>query len=99
MTDPRLLSWSLIVYSQIASTLSNVLSRDIKHVKLDEQGRIDSLVQAGVSDYFAKFITRLELMASNDFEKATGDVVQRLTGHPPKSFKEFAEENKSVWNA
>jgi predicted phage-related endonuclease len=99
LTDPRLLTWSLIVYSQIASTLSNVLSRDIKHVKLDEQGRIDSLVQAGVSDYFAKFITRLELMASNDFEKATGDVVQRLTGHPPKSFKDFAEENKSVWNA
>jgi predicted phage-related endonuclease len=99
MTGPRLLSWSLIVYPQIASTLSNVLGRKIKHVKLDEQGRIDSLVQAGVSDYFANFITRLELLASNDFEKATGDVVQRLTGHPPKSFKEFAEENKSVWNA
>jgi hypothetical protein len=42
-------------------------------------------------------MTRLELLASDDFEKATGDVVQRLTGHAPKSFKEFAEENKSVW--
>jgi predicted phage-related endonuclease len=76
-----------------------VLGREIKHVKLDEQGRIDSLVQAGVSDYFAKFMTRLELLASNNFEKATGDVVQRLTGHPPKSFKEFAEANKSAWKA
>jgi predicted phage-related endonuclease len=76
-----------------------VLGREIKHVKLDEQGRIDSLIQAGVSDYFAKFMTRLELLASNNFEKATGDVVQRLTGHPPKSFKEFAEANKSAWKA
>jgi predicted phage-related endonuclease len=86
-----------MIHTQIASILSDVLGRKITHVKLDEQGRIDGLVQAGVSDYFAKFMTRLELLASDDFEKATGDVVQRLTGHPPKSFKEFAEENKSVW--
>jgi hypothetical protein len=86
-------------YAQIAETLSGVLSRKIQHVRLNEQGRIEGLVQAGVSDYYARFLTRLELLASNDFEIATSDVVQRLTGHPPKSFKEFAEENKSAWSA
>jgi hypothetical protein len=95
MCRPRLLT----VCAQIAETLSGILGRKIQHVKLDEQGRIDGLVQAGVSDYYARFLTRLELLASNDFEKATNDVVHRLTGHSPKSFKEFAEENKSVWSA
>jgi hypothetical protein len=90
---------SLTDCAQIAETLSGVLGRTIQHVKLNEQGRIDGLVQAGVSDYYARFLTRLELLASNNFEVATSDVVQGLTGHPPKSFKEFAEENKSAWSA
>jgi predicted phage-related endonuclease len=89
----------LTIYTQIAQILSDVLGRKIQHVKLDEKSRIDGLVQAGLSDYYARFMTRLEVLAADDFEKVTGDVVQRLTGHPPKSFKEFAEENKSVWLA
>jgi hypothetical protein len=56
------------------------------------------MVQAGVSDYYARFITRIEILASRDFEKATGDAVQRMTGHPPKTFKQFAEENKASWS-
>jgi festuclavine dehydrogenase len=82
---------------QVAVTLSDVLGRKIQHVKLDETGRIDNLVQAGVSDYFARFMTRIEILASQDFENATGDAVQKMTGHPPKSFKQFVEENKTAW--
>ena len=89
----------LIDYVQIAETLSRVLGREIQHVKLDEKGRIDNLIQAGLSDYYARFVTNLEILASQDFEKATGDEVQRITGHAPKSFKQFAEENKAVWLA
>jgi len=44
-------------------------------------------------------MTNLEILASQDFEKATGDEVQRITGHAPKSFKQFAEDNKAVWLA
>ena len=86
-------------YVQIAETLSQVLGRDIQHVKLDEKGRIENLVQAGLSDYYARFVTNLEILASQDFEKATSDDVQRITGHAPKSFKQFAEDNNAVWLA
>ena len=67
-------------------------------MKLDEKGRIDSLLQAGVSDYQARYLTRLELLAAEDFEKATGGAVQRITGQSPKCFKQFAEENKMAWS-
>jgi hypothetical protein len=66
-------------------------------VKLDEQGRIDGLLQAGVSDYLARFLTRLELKAAEDVENVTSDDVQKMTGHAPKTFKQFAEDNKAVW--
>lgn len=84
---------------QIVDTLSMVLGRKIQHVKLDEQSRIDGLVQADLSEYLARFLTRIEILGSQDFEKATGDVVQRVTGHPPKSFVQFAEHNKLVWSS
>ncbi|KAI0836813.1 NAD(P)-binding protein [Hypoxylon sp. FL0890] len=97
--DLRILGPENLTYDQIAETLSEVLGRKIEHVKLDEAGRIDGLVQAGLSDYFARFLTRLEVLASQDFEKGTSDAVERVTGHPPQSFEKFAEENKAAWSS
>ncbi|KAI0974065.1 NAD(P)-binding protein [Xylaria arbuscula] len=98
-SDLRILGPENLTYNQIAEKLSTVLGRKIEHVKLDEAGRIDSLVQAGLSDYFARFLTRLEVLASQDFEKGTSDAVERVTGHLPKSFEKFAEEYKAVWSS
>jgi hypothetical protein len=92
-------SSSLTSTAQIADTLSEVLGRKIEHVKLDEESRVQGLTQAGVSEYYAKFLTRLEVLASTDFEKAQNDVVERVTGQAPKSFQTFAEENKAKWSS
>ncbi|KAI1653448.1 NAD(P)-binding protein [Daldinia decipiens] len=97
--DLRILGPENLTYDQIAETLSKVLGRKIEHVKLDEASRIDGLVQAGLSDYFARFLTNLEVLASQDFEKGTSDVVKRVTGHSPQSFEKFAEDNKAVWSS
>lgn len=75
-----------------------MLGRKIEHVKLDENGRIQGLVQAGLSDYFARFLTRLEVSASKNSEMATSDAVEMITGHRPKSFERFAEENRALWS-
>ncbi|KAI0901789.1 NAD(P)-binding protein [Annulohypoxylon nitens] len=97
--DLRILGPENLTYDQIAETLSKVLGRKIEHVKLDEAGRIEGLVNAGLSDYFARFLTNLELLASKDFEKGTSDAVERVTGHPPQSFEKFAEANKAAWSS
>ncbi|OTB05894.1 hypothetical protein M426DRAFT_319286 [Hypoxylon sp. CI-4A] len=97
-SDLRILGPENLTYDQVAEILSKVLGRKIEHVKQDETGRIELLKkEAGFSDYFARFLTRLETMAAEDFEKGTSDAVERLTGHPPKSFEKFAEEKKAVW--
>jgi hypothetical protein len=66
-------------------------------VKLDEEARYQSLVQAGLSQYYAHFLTGIEVKASEGFEAALGDAVERVTGHPPKSFDAFAKDNAAMW--
>ncbi|CAJ2506362.1 Uu.00g004920.m01.CDS01 [Anthostomella pinea] len=95
--DLRVLGPKNLTYDQVAETFSEVLGRKIEHVKLDEVGRIDGLLRAGLPEYFAQFLTRLELFASQDGELGSSDVVETLRGHPAKSLGKFVEENKSVW--
>ncbi|KAI1760656.1 NAD(P)-binding protein [Hypoxylon sp. FL1150] len=95
--DLRVIGPEILTYDRIAGILTKVIGRKVGHVKLDEAGRIENLTQTGLSDYYARFLTHLEILASQDFEKATDDVVEKVTGHPPKSFAAFAEENKAVW--
>jgi festuclavine dehydrogenase len=55
------------------------------------------LVQAGLSEYYAAFFTNVETKAAEDIEATLGDAVEKVTGHPPKSFEEFAKDNAAVW--
>ena len=67
-------------------------------MKLDEESRWKSLVQAGVSEYFSRFLARLEVSAAQGQEQALNDTVLKVTGHPPKRFLAFAEENRDIWS-
>ncbi|KAI1325186.1 NAD(P)-binding protein [Xylariaceae sp. FL0255] len=95
--DLRVLGPQNLTYDQVAETFTNVLGRKIQHGKLDEADRINQLVGAGLPDYMARFLTRIELFAAQGGEMGTSDTVERLTGHPAKSLQQFIEENKSVW--
>lgn len=50
-----------------------------------------------MSEYLARFLTNLEVMAAADFEMGMNNVVETVTGQPPKDFSTFAEENKAKW--
>lgn len=39
----------------------------------------------------------MDIPIKNGSEEKLNDVVLRVTGRNPKTFKEFARENKSVW--
>jgi len=95
--DYRILGPQNITYDDVAATLTKVLGRKIEHVKLDEEARVQGLVQAGVSDYYARFFAGIEVLAAQNHEKAESDDVLKVTGPPPKSFETFAEENRAVW--
>ena len=76
-----------------------MLGRHIAHVKLDRQDRFENLVQAGLSEYYARFFTNVEVKASEGIETALNSVVEDVTGHRPKSLEDFIKENKAVWSS
>ena len=77
--------------------MTKALGRHVEHVKLDEKGRYENLVQAGLSEYYARFFTGVELRASEALETALNTMVEDVTGHHPRTFDDFVEENKAVW--
>lgn len=54
-------------------------------------------VSIGFPEDLACYLTSLEVMTANGGEVRQNDVVERIGGHTPKTFDEFAEENKNLW--
>ncbi|KAH1614534.1 hypothetical protein KXX21_001420 [Aspergillus fumigatus] len=95
--DHRVLGPELLTYDDIADKLSRVLGRTIEHVKLSGEERYQGLVNAGVSEYYAGFLTKLEVAASTGFETRENDEVEKVTGRPPRCFDLFVQENWLAW--
>ncbi|OQE43094.1 hypothetical protein PENCOP_c003G03057 [Penicillium coprophilum] len=97
--DYRVLGPELLTYDEVAERLSAALGRPIEHVKLSGDQRYEALVSFGVSDYYARLLTRLETAASTGFETRMNDDVKRVTGRAPRSLDLFAHENREAWNS
>lgn len=51
----------------------------------------------GVPDRLAHVLTLLEVLTAGGGEARENDVVQKVTGRPPKNFDTFVQENKAAW--
>lgn len=58
---------------------------------------IQEHVSTGFPEDLACYLTSLEVMTANGGEVRQNDVVERIGGYKPKTFDEFAEENKNLW--
>ncbi|KAM0149364.1 hypothetical protein ACHAPG_009462 [Botrytis cinerea] len=95
--DYRVLGAELLNYDEIAAKLSKVLGRTITHIKVTAEEMIQRHVSIGFPEDLACYLTSLEVMTANGGEVRQNDVVERIGGHTPKTFDEFAEENKNLW--
>lgn len=84
---------------QVAKKLSVQLGKDITHTKLDEEKRLENLVQAGLPEYYARFFTNIEARAAEGLETALNSVIKDVTGHHPRSFDDFIKDEKAVWSS
>jgi NAD(P)H dehydrogenase (quinone) len=81
--------------SDIVSIVNDVfdISIELEQVS-DEQQRQAGLVAAGLPVGVAKHLTAIDTTTRNgDFDSVT-DIVERLTGIPPRSFRDFLLENR-----
>ncbi|OSX68124.1 hypothetical protein POSPLADRAFT_1043265 [Postia placenta MAD-698-R-SB12] len=96
-TDYRVLGPELLTHDEIAAKLSSHLGREITHVNLIGEQRIQRLMRVGLPKHYAKFITSLEVSAGNGDENKMNDAVERVTGRPPRTFDALAQQCKAVW--
>lgn len=52
---------------------------------------------SGLSEEYAQVLAGMDIPIKRGSEEKLNDVVLRVTGRKPKTFKEFAVENKSIW--
>lgn len=94
LTGPETLS-----YADIASKLSGILGRDIRHVNLD----IDQLAKryraGGLDKDYAQTLASMDKWIEDENEDRVTDGVLALTKHAPKSADGFIRENRQRWQS
>jgi len=88
---------ALTVFVQIAGKLSSGLERDIVHVKLSEEQKVQRFLDLGMPKHYAKFLAFLEARSATGMEERSNDAVQRVTGRPPMNFDAWVQQNKTAF--
>ncbi|KAK0109325.1 hypothetical protein ONS96_003144 [Cadophora gregata f. sp. sojae] len=93
----RVLGPELLTYDEAAAKFSKALGREIVHVRLDQDQNVQHYIKIGFPPAAAGFMTWLESKTAGGSEAMTNDVVEQLTGRPPKNLDTFIQENKNTW--
>jgi len=85
ITGPEALS-----YADVAATLTRVTGRTVRHRAVSREAMRDRLAGSGVPEQFADLLAGMDEAIAGGAEDRTSDVVERVTGHAPRSFTDLA---------
>jgi len=85
LTGPESLS-----YDDVAALLTETSGRTITHRRLDPADQPAYYQALGVSEQVARFLVGMDWVIASGAEDRTTDTVERVTGTPPRSFRDFA---------
>ncbi|KAL8869927.1 MAG: hypothetical protein Q9174_003905 [Haloplaca sp. 1 TL-2023] len=97
--DHMVIGPDLLSYDQIAQVLSEVIGKPVSHVNESEEQITDRFASFGLNEGVAKWLASLDTVISEGKEERLNDVVEKVTGSKPKTFRNFAEEKKSTVSA
>ncbi len=86
-----------LTYSEAASMLSSAAGRQIRYQAVDDDSFVKSLVEAGVPDDLARYLAVLFSYARQGATAAVSPDVEELTGRPPLSLAQYAQDHASAW--
>jgi len=81
-----------IRFQDIAQTLTNILERPIQYVPVPPEAVAQSIREMGMGDWAAQVMRDYSQAYSENWGDFTTDDVERLTGHPARSFETCARE-------
>jgi uncharacterized protein YbjT (DUF2867 family) len=94
LTGPEAIS-----FNGIAKIFSRVLDKDVKYINVPGEASIQAMVGMGVPEWIAKGYAELSEGFSENFANSTTQNVEILTGHPARSFEEFANDFAHVFGS
>lgn len=86
-----------ISFHEVAATFSKVLGKDVKYVSVPGEAALQSMVGMGFPEWIAKGYVELSEGFSENFANSATDNVATLTGHPARSFEQFARDFAQVF--
>jgi uncharacterized protein YbjT (DUF2867 family) len=81
----------------VANTFSKVLGKEVKYVSVPGEAALQSMVGMGFPEWIAKGYVELSEGFSENFANRVTDNVATLTGHPARSFEQFARDYAQVF--
>jgi uncharacterized protein YbjT (DUF2867 family) len=81
----------------VAATFSKVLGKDVKYVNVPGEAALQFMVSMGLPEWIAKGYGELMEGFSENFANRVTDNVETLTGHPARSFEQFARDFAQVF--
>jgi uncharacterized protein YbjT (DUF2867 family) len=86
-----------ISFHDVAATFSAVLDKDVNYVNVPGEAALQSMVNMGMPEWVAKGYVELSDGFREGFANSTTDNVENLTGHPARSFEQFARDYAQVF--
>jgi ergot alkaloid biosynthesis protein len=93
LTGPEALS-----YDDVARKIGRYISRPIAHTRLTFDQLTSRHEQQGLAQLHAQTLALMDLAIADGAENRITDGAERLTGHRPRTFDEFARANLHLWS-
>lgn len=86
-----------ISYGECAATLSELLDKPVRYEAVSDAAAHQALVDAGIPATAADALIEIDRLFREGFGAPVTDVVQRVTGRQPRSFRDFARDNAALF--
>lgn len=92
LTGPEAIS-----FTDIAKIFSGVLERDVNYINVPAEASFQAMVGLGLPEWIAQGFLELNEGFSENFANSTTRNIEILTGHPARSFEQFAKDFAQVF--
>ena len=94
LTGPEALS-----FNDVAKIFTRVLGKDVKYVNVPGEASFQAMTAMGIPEWIAKGFVELDEGFSENCANDTTKNVEILTGHPARSFEQFANDFAKVFGS
>ncbi len=87
-----------LTYAEVATLITEVTGLPVTYHPISESQLEQHLVHAGLDPKYASFLAHLDTqIAVKGTEDRVSDCIEKVTGHPPKSLRQYIQEHQSLF--